>query len=160
MKIYDFIRNIVLFILLCCITISSYAERIIEFSGFDRDDVPNLTLHVLKIPNLKEISSSCTDFDVMVNFEQIGNSFYFKGNAPNSKDEYFCLNKDYKLEKAKESDAAVINNSSSITVEFIGSGILIKKGENIIANLSTIFKKDTSSAYSGEYFVFNNGQSI
>lgn len=96
-------KNFVLtgLLMLCLVLISNQAqgEKIIRFSGFDREDVPNLTLFVLSHPALDQLDHKPMPLDVMVGLKQMDSGFSFRAFAPNTEPVLYSLDKNYILKQ-------------------------------------------------------------
>ena len=79
-------------------------ERIVTFSGFDRDDVPNLSLHVLRVPSLGLVKRTDVDLDAIVELDQIGHSGYLRGRADNTPPSFFSVDSEYHIREVAETD--------------------------------------------------------
>lgn len=79
---------------------SRYLDRIVLLRGFDRKEVPNLTLHVLEASSLKVLKRVEMALDSQVQLTRIGRCRYFKAEAPNSKPRVYRLDDDFQLSHA------------------------------------------------------------
>lgn len=82
----------------------SHGERIVLFRGFDRKEVPNLTLHVLEASTLKVLRRVELALDNHVVLSQIGRCRFFEAIAPNSKPRVLHLTADFQLLRVSADD--------------------------------------------------------
>lgn len=138
-------------------------ERIVLFSGFDRKDVPNLTLHVFSCPQLKELKQMPVNIDVMVWFEQLDNSLYFKGHADNTEPEIFHLDDTFNFKAADPNTdylLTISENNINRSLEITDDKLNILESGKIISTIPLPPNKDLHGTfYQQEVFLFNNGSS-
>lgn len=134
-------------------------ERIVAFSGFDRDDVPNLSLHVLSAPSLQVVKRTDMDLDTMVTLERIGESGYFLGRADNTSPGVFTLDSENRMRKVSDTtvpDAAFGGPEPPLRVTLSDDKVTMSRN-GVEHSVPLLFKnRETARAY----WICNRGRAV
>lgn len=134
-------------------------ERIVTFRGFNRNDVPNFSLHVMKTPSLELVKRIDVDLDTMVKLDSIGSSGVLRAKADNTPRGVFSLDSHYQLREIREPDIPeeafgvpwpqprVILSDDRVTITL----------RDISHVIPLLFK---NSGEARDYRVFNRGRSL
>lgn len=134
-------------------------ERIVTFSGFDRDDVPNLSLHVLRVPSLGLVKRTDVDLDAIVELDQIGHSGFLRGRADNTPPSFFSVDSEYHIREVAETDipdAAFGEPGSQPRVTLSDDKVKIAQN-GVVHSIPLLFKNPEPDR---TYWICNRGRSL